>query len=34
MPRGRLADRLEQHLKDGDSGPMDEPDEAAERESD
>jgi HPr kinase/phosphorylase len=29
-----LADRLEQHLKEGDSGPMAEPDESAERESD
>jgi HPr kinase/phosphorylase len=30
----QLADRLEQHLKDGDSGPIVEPDEAGEREGD
>jgi len=30
----KLADRLQQHLKDGDSGPMADPDESAERESD
>jgi len=29
-----LADRLQQHLKDGDSGPVAEPDEAAEPEGD
>lgn len=29
-----LADRLREHLKDGDHGPMAEPDEGAERESD
>ena len=29
-----LADRLQQHLRDGDHGPMVEPDEGAERESD
>ena len=30
----KLADRLEQHLRDGDAGPAFEPDESAERESD
>jgi HPr kinase/phosphorylase len=30
----KLADRLQQHLKDGDNGPAAEPDESAERESD
>jgi HPr kinase/phosphorylase len=30
----KLADRLERQLKDGDAGPMAEPDESAERESD
>jgi HPr kinase/phosphorylase len=30
----KLADRLQQHLRDGDNGPTAEPDEAAERESD
>jgi HPr kinase/phosphorylase len=29
-----LADRLQQHLKDGDSGPVGEPDEPSEREGD
>jgi HPr kinase/phosphorylase len=29
-----LAERLQQHLKEGDSGPMAEPDDSAERESD
>ncbi len=29
-----LADRLQQHLRDGDQGPMVEPDESTERESD
>ena len=29
-----LADRLQRHLKEGDSGPMAEPDDSAERESD
>jgi HPr kinase/phosphorylase len=29
-----LADRLQQHLKDGDSGPVGEPDESSEREGD